>query len=543
MKIRLEEIKCPVDYTQDIFYNAVRDAFNRADAGIDTIFTNENIRIIKKSLDARKKPHLYYVFTVDVYVGEPVPDKLENSLLRVSENIKPPSVRPVVAGCGPSGLFAALVLAIKGYRPILIERGKTIEARKKDVRDFWTKGKMSPESNVQFGEGGAGTFSDGKLTTGIRDDICRSILETFADAGAPEEILYEAKPHIGTDLLCDIIRRIRERIEFLGGTVMFETRLSGFRCSDGKLSGVEIESKPNPEINFIETDTLILAIGHSARDTFRMLYEKGVDMQQKPFSMGLRIEHKQKDINICQYGRQDAESEKILPAADYKLSYHLPNGRSAYTFCMCPGGRVIASASGEGQVVTNGMSLFARDGENANSAILVNIETSDFGGDSPLAGIEFQEKWEHQAFLAGRATYRAPAQYAGDFLKAGNAPDIKNIVKSGNVIKVAPTYLPGIVFTNLEKCLPRFVVESIREAIPVFNRKMPGFASPGALLTGIESRSSSPVRILRDSARMANISGIYPCGEGAGYAGGIMSSAVDGVKCAYSCIEGEPVKN
>lgn len=545
MKIRIDEVKCPVNYTQDIFHTAVREALIRKNSGIDIDFNTENVRIIKKSLDARKKPHLLYVFSVEIILDEPLPNKLEHSLLRMSEEKRSTTYRPVVAGCGPSGLFAALVLAAKGYCPVLIERGKSIDARKKDVRDFWTRGIISTESNVQFGEGGAGTFSDGKLNTGIRDDICINILETFVDAGAPEEILYTAKPHIGTDLLCDIIKRIRKRIEFLGGSVMFETRLTGLRYKDNKLTGIEIVSRTSPKADIIETDTLFLAIGHSARDTYRMLHESGITLQQKPFSMGVRIEHNQKKIDFSQYGKQDPDMEKILPAADYKLSCHLPEGRSVYTFCMCPGGRVIAGASGEQQVVTNGMSLHARDEENANSAILVNVEPADFIGDSPLAGIEFQEKWERLAFLAGRATYRAPAQYAGDFLKTGSGVNNKQIDKvnykkiddaDNTNNKVAPTYLPGVVFTNLEKCLPTFVTQSIREALPVFERKMKGFASPGAVLTAIESRSSSPVRILRNDERMSNIEGIYPCGEGSGYAGGIMSSAVDGIKCAYSYI-------
>jgi len=544
VKIRLDGIKCPAGYSTQDFKQAVREAWVKtAESRGNENREFQTVRVLKKSLDARKKPSLFYVFTVLVSWDEPEEPFLPESLLRidresrVDENflVDQPgdsartSVRPVIAGCGPAGLFAALTLARNGYRPLLIERGKAVEDRIKDIHAFWEKGILLPESNVQFGEGGAGTFSDGKLTTGIKDPSCRAVLETFVDAGAPEEILTMAKPHIGTDLLRNIIKTIRERIESLGGTVLFETKLTGIHIVDGRIQSIEVTRAEDPHPDLIRTDTLILAIGHSARDTIRMLSAKGVEMQAKPFSMGVRIEHFQKAVNLSQYGRQPEEIENILPAAEYKLACHLPNGRDVYTFCMCPGGQVIASASGVEQVVTNGMSMHARGLENANSAVLVNVDPSDYDSDSPLAGIDFQEKWEREAFLAGGASYKAPAQYVGDFLK--KTPDA--IPK-----RVIPTYTPGVAWTDLASCLPSFVTQSLRMALPLFDQKLAGFASTGAVMTAIESRSSSPVRILRNSAGMARIEGLYPCGEGAGYAGGIMSASVDGIACARSCMKG-----
>ncbi len=563
MRIRVDEIKCRVDHTPEEFRQAVRDTLNKSTQALDVPAKDfDTVHVLKKSLDARKKPDLRMVYSVEVSWDEPEEIHLPNSLFRIrgfcgtlesqkwmiGEKIK--EKRPVVAGCGPAGLFAALTLAMHGCQPVVVERGKTVGARIRDITEFWGKGALQSESNVQFGEGGAGTFSDGKLTTRINNPSCRAVLETFVDAGAPEEILYLAKPHIGTDLLRDIIGRIRKKIEYFGGTVLFETRLTGIKIRNNAITGVEITTKD--EVLAIETDTVILAIGHSARDTIRMLCDSGVEMQAKPFSMGVRIEHFQKAVNESQYGNQRREIEKLLPAADYKLSCHLPSGRDVYTFCMCPGGQVIAGASGEQQVVTNGMSLFARAGENANSAVLVNVKPSDFASDSPLAGMDFQEKWEHQAFLAGGASYKAPAQYVGDFLKKDcggikastasthSTPDCK--VSPTKPLppdcKVSPTYQPGVAWTHLSACLPDFVTESIRQSLPLFERKLAGFASPGAVMTGIESRSSSPVRILRDSrSRMASIEGLYPCGEGAGFAGGIMSAAVDGIASAESYIE------
>ncbi len=584
-KIKIDDIKCPAGYSQEMFEQAVREALLKKPEGHETANrASPTIRILKKSLDARKKPRLFYVFSVELSWDEPIRNDLPESLLRIrerrlSEGKKPEEnrsdgrirrrTRPVVVGCGPAGLFAALTLAVDGYQPVLIERGKAVDERIKDILAFWENGILLPESNVQFGEGGAGTFSDGKLTTGIKDPACRMVLETFVDAGAPEEILTMAKPHIGTDLLRDIIKKIRETIERLGGTVLFETRLERIHAENGRISGIEVarrvdsssdkadlrsgkaDSQPSlPEDMIkdekqnsftIETDTVILAIGHSARDTIRMLLAEGVEMQAKPFSMGVRIEHLQKAVNESQYGRQTPEIERTLPAAEYKLSCHLPNGRDVYTFCMCPGGQVIASASGEQQVVTNGMSLHARAQTNANSAILVNVTPSDYDSDSPLSGMDFQEKWEHKAFLAGGASYKAPAQSVGGFLK--NSPDRQDsqgklqMTENGNTSvmrleQVVPTYAPGVTWTNLAICLPSFVTQSLRLALPLFNARLAGFASPGAVLTGIESRSSSPVRILRDTRRMSSIEGLYPCGEGAGYAGGIISASVDGIACA-----------
>lgn len=565
MKIKVDDIKCSINYSEEEFYLAVKNALAKTtenqkylDGPLSDINKN-NVRILKQSIDARKKPALLYIFSVEVFWDESLDKDLPNSLLCVQNEKKPPydliqfksqeqaeeqtkkptlEKRPVIVGSGPAGLFAALVLAAGGHKPILIERGKTVDARVKDILDFWEKADLSPESNVQFGEGGAGTFSDGKLTTGIKDPACRAVLETFVAAGAPLEILTDAKPHIGSDLLRDIVKRIRKEIESLGGTVLFETKLTEIHVENNKIHGIEVIDGDN-RINDIETDSVILAIGHSARDTIRMLSKNGVEMQAKPFSMGVRIEHLQKDINASQYGKQPLEIEKNLPAAEYKLSCHLPNGRDVYTFCMCPGGQVIASTSGEQQVVTNGMSLYSRAQKNSNSAILVNVTPFDFEGDSPLAGMDFQEKWERRAFLAGGSSYNAPAQYVGDFLK-NTKEKIKNPIndKSRNSLieSVIPTYKPGVKWTKIDTCLPSFIIESIRLALPVFDRKLKGFANPGAVMTGIESRSSSPVRILRNNQKMANIYGIYPCGEGAGYAGGIMSAAVDGIACANSYI-------
>jgi len=380
----------------------------------------------------------------------------------------------------------------------------------------------SKSSNIQFGEGGAGTFSDGKLTTNIKDVRCMAVLETFAQCGAPEEILYLSKPHLGTDNLCNIIKNLRNKIIELGGEFLFQTRLTDIKHQKEKISSILVEE--NGKSREILTDNLIIATGHSAKDVFEMLKKHNVTMEQKPFSIGVRVEHKQKAINESQYGRFASK----LPAADYKLSCHLPSGRSVYTFCMCPGGEVVAAASEEGYLVVNGMSNFARNGENANSALLCNVEPSDFDGEDVLAGVEFQQKYEKAAFELAGKNYRAPAQLLGDFLSD------KPSEKQG---EITPTYPLGVTWCSVKKCLPEFAVEALKEAIPIFDRKIKGFAHKDAVLTGVETRSSSPVRILRDEKMQASISGIYPCGEGAGYAGGIMSAAVDGIKVAQALIK------
>ena len=432
--------------------------------------------------------------------------------------------RPVVVGMGPAGLFAGLALARMGARPVVIERGKPVEARAKDVEAFWNGGVFDPASNVQFGEGGAGAFSDGKLNSGIKDARCRRVLEAFVGAGAPEEILWEAKPHIGTDRLRGAVRGLREQILALGGEVRFETRLVGLETEGGRVTGARVTGPAGEET--IPTDHVILAVGHSARDTFEWLHAMGLAMSPKPFAIGARVEHSQRMIDISQYG--PAAAHPALGAADYKLSVHLPGGRSVYTFCMCPGGQVVAAASEEGGVVTNGMSLFARDGENANSALLVNVTPEDFGGDDPLAGVRFQRKWERAAFAAGGGDYRAPAQRVGDFMarRPSEGPG-----------KVKPSYRPGVKWGSVDACLPAFVTDAMREALPLLDRKLKGFADPDAVLTAVETRSSSPVRIERDAACVSvTLRGLYPCGEGAGYAGGIMSAAVDGLRCAEAVL-------
>lgn len=492
-------------------------------------------RIWKKSVDARRKSNISFVYTVDF---ETANDKailkkfgkkgvslasVENREYEKKTSIK--GSRPVIVGTGPAGLFAGLVLSEMGFNPILLERGKRIEERVKDVREFWETGRLNTESNVQFGEGGAGTFSDGKLTTMTNDPRSRKVLEYFVEAGAPEDILYVNKPHIGTDILRRVVINIRKRIISLGGEVRFESKVTGFEIEDGRVEAVVINQGER-----LQTERVVLALGHSARDTFQMLYENEFHIQQKSFSMGVRIEHPQVLVDISQYG--ESHGHPRLGAADYKLAGHFENGRSAYTFCMCPGGTVVAAASERGMLVTNGMSEHARNKENANAALLVNVGPEDFGDDHPLAGMFFQRHWEERAFLQGGGDYRAPAQRVGDFLADRESKDIG---------RINPSYRPGVRMTDLRHCLPGFVTDTLKLAIVEFDKKLKGFSDPDAILTGIESRSSSPVRILRNQEYQSNISGIYPTGEGAGYAGGIISAAVDGIRIAEAIGEEEEI--
>lgn len=484
----------------------------------------ENVRewhIVKKSIDARNKNDVFYNFTIDIeYDGEYdlksvvhiEKEKLNEIIVkRKSKN------NPIIIGCGPAGLFCALTLIENGIKPIIFEQGSCVDDRKKEVEEFRKLKKFNTLSNIQFGEGGAGTFSDGKLTTGINSSFCNHVLDVFYRFGAPKEILYVNKPHIGTDNLINIIRNMREYIISLGGEFHFNEKIEDFIINNGRVTGVVGKKE-------YYSDTVILAIGHSARDTFYKLYEYGVMMEKKNFSVGVRIEHKQSMINLSQYGDK---TKLKLPPAEYKLVYHGEN-RSCYTFCMCPGGYVMASSSEENSIVTNGMSEFRRDGENANSALLVNILTSDFNSENPLSGIKFQEKLEKDAFVLGGSNYNAPIQRVGDFI---------NNKKSAFIGEVKPTYLPGVTLCNLNEILPSFVSDTLKSGILYFDKKIKGFAHDDAILTGVETRSSSPVRIIRNDDFVSNISGLYPCGEGPGYAGGIMSAAVDGIKCAIKILE------
>ncbi|NLV85635.1 MAG: hypothetical protein GX025_00235 [Clostridiales bacterium] len=483
--------------------------------------------ISRISVDARKKSDVHQVFSVTLSADK------EKRLLKAARNkniclyetqpyefpkvSRKSSLRPVIVGLGPAGLFAAYELARAGLPPIILERGGPVEKRSLEVEGFWKTGSLSEISNVQFGEGGAGTFSDGKLNTGINDPRVRHIFETFVSHGAPEDILWTAKPHIGTDVLRTLVKSMRQELLSLGCEIRFEHKLSGLKIKNNALCGILVEG----ETGFYEMpcDSLILAVGHSARDTFKMLYSAGLNMEQKPFAIGLRIEHDQNLISQAQYGNF---ADK-LPAADYKLSCHLPNGRSAYSFCVCPGGQVVAAASENGKLVTNGMSSRARDGQNINGGFLVGVRPSDFENAHPLAGIAFQEKWESLAFSLGGGDFKAPVQTVGDFLEKRASRDIGSI---------NPTYLPDVKPSNLDLCLPDFVTETLRAALLQFDRSLHGFGDKNALLTGVETRSSSPLRILRDESFQSTVRGIYPCGEGAGYAGGISSAAADGIKTA-----------
>ncbi len=528
--IRISNLKVPLGYDMKTLYRLAESKLNLR-GGIDSV------RIAKKSVDARDKCDVHFVMALDVTLhGDE--QRLINHPPRGVQlaAVKPYSAhpprqgaafarRPLVVGLGPAGLFAAWELARSGAQPLVIERGQDVDKRKRSVDAFWGGGAFNPRSNVQFGEGGAGAFSDGKLTTGVNDPRCERVLHTLYECGAPEEILYLGKPHIGTDRLPGVVKTLREKIIELGGEVRFETRLADLVIDQGRVIGAVLENADGQH-ETVETDGVILAVGHSARDTFESLHALGIPMIRKPFSIGARIEHSQSLINRSQYGASAAHP--ALGAADYKLSARLPNGRSAYTFCMCPGGFVVAAASETGGVVTNGMSAFARDGQNANSALLIGIEPDDFGGEDPLAGVRFQRHWEELAFEAGGGNYRAPAQRVGDFLRA---------VPSKSCGDVEPTYRPGVTYTDLAHCLPGFVVASMRLGLVQMERRLSGFSAPGALLTGVETRSSSPLRISRDESCQSAIRGLYPCGEGAGYAGGILSAAVDGLRCAEALLD------
>ena len=494
------------------------------------------VRLCKKSVDARKKDNVHFVCAVEAAIQgdenrllsrrrDNAVQKAEPYRYQLPQAGKLPQ-RPVVVGFGPAGMFAALLLAQCGQEPIVLERGQAVEERERAVQRFWKERVLDSQSNVQFGEGGAGTFSDGKLTTGTGDGRIRKVLEELVAAGAPEEILYEAKPHIGTDKLPGVVRSIRQQVIALGGEVRFSTQVTGFRLKEGRLVGLTLRTPAGEEA--LECSQVILAIGHSARDTFQELHSLGLPMEAKAFSVGARIEHPASLIDRAQYG--DFAGHPALGAADYKLSCHLENGRGVYTFCMCPGGTVTGAASEEGGVVTNGMSAWARDGRNSNAALLVGVTPADFGAEGPLAGVAFQREIERAAFRLAGGDYSAPAQRVADLL-AG--------VPSKGFGGVLPTYEPGVVPGDIAQCLPSFVVDSMKAALPILGRRLRGFDSGDALLTAPETRSSSPVRILRDENCQSPLAqGLYPCGEGAGYAGGIVSAAVDGLRCAEAVLQG-----
>lgn len=529
--IRLNEIKMPLDYENA---ELVREAAKILKINQSSI---KSFSVYRKSIDSRRKDNIHFVFSLDLTVDgneqtllSRIPSEkaqlVEEYIYELPENRRSSRFRPVIAGFGPAGIFAALTLARAGLRPIVLERGQDVDTRTRDVRCFWTSRQLDTSSNVQFGEGGAGTFSDGKLNTGTKSPLIRHVLSEFASHGAPQEITYDAKPHIGTDRLSEVVKSFRKEIISLGGDVLFGARLTDVIVYNSFVQGITYEK--NGRLFDMETDCLILAIGHSARDTVRMLKCKGVRMEKKPFSVGCRIEHPREYIDSVQYG--EFASHKALGAADYKMACHPPHSRGLYTFCMCPGGTVVAATSEEHGVVVNGMSEYARDAENSNCALLVGIEPEDVPYEDVLGGIELQEEIEHKAFAAGGSDYTAPCQLAGDFL------DGKKSRKTGSV---KPSYPLGVTMSDMSLVLPGKVIKTMDEGLRKMGQMFPGFTMHDAPLTFPESRSSSPVRILRDEFFQTNVRGLYPCGEGAGYAGGITSAAVDGIKCAHAVMSDE----
>ena len=527
--IRLSNLRLPIGYTDAFLMKTCARELRIDPAAVSSV------SLYRRSIDARRKDDIHYTASIDVTLqlnesAVLARAKSKNAALAEPYRYTPLTPRnrdkrPVIIGAGPAGLFCALTLVQSGIRPILIERGSCVEKRTEAVCAFWNTGVLNPACNVQFGEGGAGTFSDGKLNTGTKDSRARKVLLDFVAHGAPDEILYNGMPHIGTDKLRDTVRNIRGELIRRGADVFFDTQLTDILTRDGKIAAAVIRDTNGERT--VECGELVLAIGHSARDTFEMIAGMGLPIEPKPFSVGVRIEHLRENINRSLYGARHRE----LPAAYYKHSVHLKDGRGVYTFCMCPGGTVVAAASEPDSVVTNGMSEFARDKVNSNSALLVTVNPDDIRGEEALKGMYLQRELERAAFRAGGGGYRAPVQRAGDFLKG---------VCSDRFGEVLPSYRPGTEFAKADDYLPPFVTDSLREALPLIDRRMHGFNHPDAVLTGVESRSSSPIRIIRDETMQSvALKGLYPCGEGAGYAGGIISAAVDGIKVAEQIILSE----
>ena len=529
--LRLTEVKLPLAHAEGEIKTAILKRL-----GIDDNDLVDYV-VFKRGIDARKPNAILFTYTLDIEVRDEAatlarfkndphlkrtPDISYRFVGHAPKNL---SSRPIIVGMGPAGLFAGLLLAQMGFRPLILERGKEVRERTRDTWGLWRQGVLNPESNVQFGEGGAGTFSDGKLYSQIKDPrhLGRKVLEEFVKAGAPEEILYVSHPHIGTFRLVGMVEKMRETIRSLGGEIRFGSRVDNIEFSQGRDRERQITGIVLNNGDRIATDHLVLAVGHSARDTFEMLYKRGVYIEPKPFSIGLRIEHPQSLIDRARYGKN--AGNPLLGAADYKLVHHASNGRSVYSFCMCPGGTVVAATSEPGRVVTNGMSQYSRNERNANSGIVVGITPEqDYPGD-PLAGIEFQRRWESHAFALGGGNYQAPGQLVGDFLVGRPSTEFG---------EVQPSYTPGVHLTDLSSALPKYAIAAIREALPAFAKQIKGYDMTDAVLTGVETRTSSPIRIKRnkDDYQSINTGGLYPAGEGAGYAGGILSAAVDGIEVA-----------